>query len=69
MHSEKRKKTRQTEKEVERQHQGMNRPRIHQVQESSGNKRKMEETGCEVICLPQGPPAVKGIDRACFHDL
>ena len=40
------KKTRQTEKEVGRQHQRMDRPGVHQVLEG-----KMEETGCEIICV------------------
>ena len=34
-HSERGKKTRQTEKEVGRQHQGMDRPGVYQVQELS----------------------------------
>ena len=49
-HSESGKKTRQTEEEVGRQHQGMNRPGIRQVPEGSGEQEKMEETGCEIIC-------------------
>ena len=49
-YSERRKKTRQTEKEMGRHHQGMDRPGVHQVQEGSGEQIKMEETGCEVIC-------------------
>ena len=49
-HSERGKKTRQTEEEVGRQHQGMERPGACQVPEGSGEQRKMEETGCEVIC-------------------
>ena len=44
------KKTRQTEKEVGRQHQGMDRPGVRQVPENSEEQRKMEETGYEVIC-------------------
>ena len=39
-----RKKTRQTEEEVGRQHQGMDRPGVPQVQEGSEEKGKMEET-------------------------
>ena len=49
-HSERWKKTRQTEEEVGRQHQGMDRPGVHQVPEGSGEQRKMEETCCEIIC-------------------
>ena len=40
--------TRQTE-EMGRQYQGMDRPGVHQVPEGSGEYRKMEETGYEVI--------------------
>ena len=47
-HSEMGKKTRQTEKEVVRQHQGMDRPGI-QIQEGSGEQRKMDEIVCDVI--------------------
>ena len=49
-HSERGKKTRQTEEKVERQHQGMDRPGVHQVQEGGEEQRKMEETGCEIMC-------------------
>ena len=58
-HSERGKNTRQAEEEVGR-HQGMDRPGVHQVPEGSGEQRKMEETGCEVICGAQTTPAVKG---------
>ena len=60
MYSEREKKIRQTEKEVERQHQGMDRPGVSQVPEGSGEKRKVEESGCEVICGAPTTPAVKG---------
>ena len=49
------KKTRQTEEEVGRQHQEMDRPGVRQVPEGSGEQRKMEETGCEIICGPNDP--------------
>ena len=49
-HSKRGKKTRQTEEEAGRQHQGMDRPEVRQVAEGRGEQRKMEETGCEVIC-------------------
>ena len=49
-HSERGKKTRQTEEAVGRQHQGMDRPGVCQVPEDSGEQGKMEETGCEIIC-------------------
>ena len=39
-----------TVEEVERHHQGMDRPGVCQVPESSGEQGKMEETGCEIIC-------------------
>ena len=48
-HSERGKKTRQTEEEVGRQHQGMDRPGVCQVPEGSGEQGKMEDTGCEII--------------------
>ena len=48
--SERRKKTRQTEEEVGRQHQRMYRPGVRQVPDGSGEQEKMEETGCEIIC-------------------
>ena len=44
-HSERGKKTRQTEEGVGRQHLGMDRPGVCQVAEGSGEKGKMEETG------------------------
>ena len=43
------KKIRQTEEEVGRQHQG------------SGEQRKMEETGCEIICGAPTTLAIKGL--------
>ena len=58
-HSKRGKKTRQTEEEVGRHHQGMDRPVVCQVQEGSGEQR-MEETGCEVICGAPTTPTVKG---------
>ena len=58
-HSE-REKARQTEEEVGRQHQGMDRPGVHQVPEGSGEHGKMEETGCEIICGAPTTLAVKG---------
>ena len=33
-----------------RQHQGIDRPGVRQVPEGSGEQRKLEETGGEVIC-------------------
>ena len=60
-HSERGKKTRQTEEEVGRQHQEMDRPVARQVPESSGEQGKMEETGCEMICGAPTTLAVKGL--------
>ena len=54
-HSEREKKTRQTEKEVGRQHQGMDKLGVRLVPEGSGEQSKMEEIGCEVIC---GAPTI-----------
>ena len=33
---------------------------VHQVQEGSGEQRKMEETGCKIICGAQTTLVVKG---------
>ena len=49
-HSERGKKTRQTEEEVGGQHQRIDRPGVRQVPENSGEQGKMEKTGCEIIC-------------------
>ena len=42
-------KTRQTEKEVGRQHQRMDRPGVSYVPEGSGEQKKIEETSCSII--------------------
>ena len=55
------KKTRQTEEEVGRQHQGMDRPGVRQVPEGSGEQGKMEKTGCKIICGAKTTLAVKGM--------
>ena len=60
-HSVKGKKTRQTEEEVGRQHQGIDRPGVRQVPEGSGEQEKMEETGCKIICDAPTTLAVKGL--------
>ena len=57
-HSERGKKTRQTEGEVGR-HQGMDRPGVQQVPKGSVEQEKMEETGCEIICGASTTLAVK----------
>ena len=63
-HNERGKKTRQAEKEVGRQHQGIDRPVVYQVPEDSGEQtkpqKKLEETVCEVICDAPTTPALKG---------
>ena len=58
-HNERGKKTRHTEKEVGRQHQGMDTPGVQQVPEGSGKQEKMEETGCKIICEAPKTRAVK----------
>ena len=60
-HSERGKKTRPTEEEVGRQHQGMDRLGVRHVLEGSGEQRKMEKTGCEIICGAPTTLAVKGL--------
>ena len=57
-HSERGKKTRQTEQEMGRQHQGMDRPGVQQVPEGSGEQGKMEETGCKIFC---GVPTILAV--------
>ena len=59
-HSERGKKTRQTEEDVGRQHQGMDRPGGRQVPEGSGEQGKMEETGREIIYGVPATLVVKG---------
>ena len=54
------KKTRQTEQEVGRQHQGMDRPGVRQVPEHSEEQGKMEENGCEII---HGAPTTLAVRR------
>ena len=53
------KKTRQTEEEVGRQHQGMDRPGVRQVPEGSGEQGEVEKTGCKIICGAPRPPALR----------
>ena len=60
-HSERGKKTRQTEEEVGRQHQEMDRPGVWQVPEGSGEQGKKEKTGCKIICGAPTTLAVKGL--------
>ena len=52
--------TRQTEEEMGRQLQGMDRPAVRQVPEDSGEQGKMEKTGCKIIPGAPMTLAVKG---------
>ena len=58
--SERGKKTRQREKEMRRQCQGMDMPGVRQVPDGNAEQRKIEEIVSEVICGAQTIPAVKG---------
>ncbi len=60
-HSERGKKTRQTEEEVGRQHQRTDRPGVRQVPEGSEEQGKIEKTGCKIICGAPTTLAVKGL--------
>ena len=51
----------QTEEEVRRQHQGMDRPGVRQVPEGIGEQGKMEKTGCKIICGAPTTLVVKGL--------
>ena len=62
-HSEREKKTRQTEEEAGRQHQGMDRPGVRQVPEGSEEQGKIEENGCETFCGTTTTLAIKGLMR------
>ena len=52
--------TLKVKEEVGRQHQGMDRPGVRQVQEGS-EQGKMEKTGCKIICGAPTTLAVKGL--------
>ena len=52
-------KTRQAEEEVEKQHQGMDKPGVRQVPKGSGEQGKMEKTDCKIICGAPTTLAVK----------
>ena len=60
-HSERGKKTRQTEEELGRQHQRMDRPGVRQVPVGSGEQEKIEKIGCKIICGAPTTLAVKGL--------
>ena len=57
--SERWQKTGQTEEEMGRQHQRMDKPEVRQVPEGSREQGNMEETGCEIICGAPTALAVK----------
>ena len=46
-----------------RQHQEMDRPGVRQVPEGNGEWRKMEETGCKIICSAPMTLAVKSVSQ------
>ena len=54
------KKTSLTEKEVEREHQKMDRVGVCQAPKGSGEQRTIVEAGCEVICGALMTLMVKG---------
>ena len=54
------KQTRQTEEEVGRQHQGLDRPEVRQVLEGNGEQGKMQETGSEITTGAPTTLKVKG---------
>ena len=60
-HGERGKKTRQTEEEVGRQHQEMDRLGVQQVPEGSGEQGQLEKTGCEMICGAPTTHAIRGV--------
>ena len=68
-HSERGKKTRQTEEEVGRQHQGMVRPGVRHVPEGSGEQGKMEKTGCKIICGVPTTLALKELMMMMMMDI
>ena len=59
-HNEKGKKTRQTEEEVGRQHQGMRRPGVRQVPEGSGEQGRFAENGLQNHLWCPNNPRGKG---------
>ena len=68
------KKTKQTEEEVGRQHQEMNRPGVRQVPESFGEQGEMEETDREIISGAPTTLAIKKLmmmmmTKSCQHEV
>ena len=62
-HTERGKKTRQTEEEAGRQHQGMDRPGVCQVPAGSAEQGEMEDIGRKIICGAPTTFAGKGLMR------
>ena len=58
-HSERREKTRQTEEEVGRQHQEMDRQGVRQVEEGSGEQEKWRKLVMKSSVVPQPTLVVK----------
>ena len=58
-HSERGKKPRQTEEEVGRQHQGMDRPGVRQVQEGSGEQGKLGKLVAKSFMVPKRPSRLR----------
>ena len=58
-HSERGKKTRQTEEEVGRQHQGVDRPGVRQVPEDSGVQRKWRKLVVKSSVMTQRPSLLR----------
>ena len=58
-HSERGKKTRQTEEEVGRQRQGMDRPGVRQVPEGSGEEEKWRKLVAKSSVVPQRPSRLR----------
>ena len=44
-------------------------PGVRQIPEGSGEQRKMEETGCEIICGAPTALMVKGVTMMITHTL
>ena len=65
--SERGKKTWQTEKEVGRQHQGLDRPGVGQVQEGSGEQGKWRKLVVKSSVVPQRPSRFRDYIAATIH--
>ena len=58
-HSEREKKTKQTEEEVRRQHQGMDRPGVWQVPEGRENREKWRKLVAKSSVVPKRPSRLR----------